>query len=90
MNRMQMTNTLAATGNVTKKIAEQQLTALLSGIKDALAAGEAVMVTDNFRLSVDTRAARAGRNPKTGEAIAIPAKKVIKFTAYKHFRDAVA
>lgn len=90
MNRMQMTNTLAATGGVTKKIAEQQLTARLSGIKDALAAGEDVTVTDNFRLSVDTRAARTGRNPKTGEAIAIPAKKVIKFTAFKHFRDAVA
>lgn len=89
MNRMQMTNTLAATGDVTKKVAEQQLSALLQAIKESLAAGEDVTVTDNFKLSVDTRKARTGRNPKTGEAIEIPAKRVIKFTAYKHFRDAV-
>lgn len=89
MNRMQMTTAIAAAGNVTKKVAELQLTALLSAIKDSLAAGEDVVVTDNFKLSVDTRAARTGRNPKTGEALAIPAKRVIKFSAYKHFRDAV-
>ena len=89
MNRMQMINTLAATGDVTKKVAEQQLAALLTAITDALGAGEDVTVTDNFKLSVDTRKARTGRNPKTGEALQIPAKRVIKFTAYKHFRDAV-
>jgi len=89
MNRMQMINTLAIAGDVTKKVAEQQLTALLTAIKESLGAGLEVVVTDNFKLSVDTRAARAGRNPKTGEALQIPAKQVIKFTAYKHFRDAV-
>lgn len=90
MNRMQMTNAIAVAGGVTKKVAEQQLAALLKGITDALTAGEEVAVTDNFKLSVESRAARTGRNPKTGEQIAIPAKRVIKFTAYKHFRDAVA
>lgn len=89
MNRMQMTQTLSVSGNVTKKVAEQQLTALLSAIKESLGAGEEVVVTDNFKLSVDTRAARTGRNPKTGEALEIPSKRVIKFVAYKHFRDAV-
>lgn len=90
MNRMQMTNTIAAAGGVTKKVAEQQLSALLEGIKSSLAAGEAVTVTDNFTLFVDTRAARIGRNPKTGASVDIPAKRVIKFKPYKHFRDAVA
>ncbi|UCV13793.1 HU family DNA-binding protein [Quatrionicoccus australiensis] len=90
MNRMQMTNTIAAAGGVTKKVAEQQLSALLEGIKSSLAAGEAVTVTDNFTLFVDTRAARIGRNPKTGAPVDIPAKRVIKFKPYKHFRDAVA
>ena len=89
MNRMQMTDALAAVGGVTKNLADQQLSALLSGITDALAAGEDVVVPDNFKLSVDTRKARTGRNPKTGETLAIPAKRVIKFAAYKHFRDAV-
>lgn len=89
MNRMQMTNTIAAAGGVTKKVAEQQLTALLSAIKDSLAAGEDVTVTDNFTLFVETREARPGRNPKTGETLTIPAKRVIKFRPYKHFREAV-
>lgn len=89
MNRMQMTNVLAITGDVTKKVAEQQLTALLSAIKDSLAAGEDVTVTDNFTLFVETRDERPGRNPKTGEPLTIPAKRVIKFRPYKHFRDAV-
>lgn len=90
MNRMQMTNAIAVAGGVTKKVAEQQLTALLSAIKDSLAEGEEVVVTDNFKLSTDVRKARTGRNPKTGEPVEIPAKRVIKFSAYKHFRDAVA
>lgn len=89
MNRMQMTNVLAITGDVTKKVAEQQITALLSAIKDSLAAGEDVTVTDNFTLFVETRDERLGRNPKTGEPLTIPAKRVIKFRPYKHFRDAV-
>lgn len=89
MKAMQMTQILAGTGGVTKKVAEQQLFALLGGIKDALAAGEEVVVTDNFKIHVDQRAARKGRNPKTGEEIIIPAHKVIKFKAYKHFDQAV-
>ena len=84
-----MTTAIATAGGVTKKVAEQQLTALLSAIKDSLAAGEDVVVTDNFKLSVETRKGRIGRNPKTGAQIEIPPKRVIKFSAYKHFRDAV-
>lgn len=90
MNRKDLVNTLAKAGGVDKSCAEHQLTALLGIIQLALANGEDVTVTDTFKLSVEQRAARPGRNPKTGEAIAIPAKRVIKFTAYKHFRDAVA
>jgi len=90
MNRMQMTNVIAVAGDVSKKVAEQQLTALLSAIKDSLAAGVDVTITDNFTLYVENRESRPGRNPKTGEALTIPAKRVIKFRPYKHFRDAAA
>ena len=87
-NTSKLARTLQAV--VDKKTAENQLQALLGAITNALASGEDVTVTDNFKLSVEQRAARTGRNPKTGETIAIPAKRVIKFSAYKHFRDAVA
>ena len=89
MNRMQMINTIAATGGVTKKVAEQQLTALLSGVKDALKAGEDVTVTDDFKLSVESRAARTGRNPKTGEPLQIAASVAPKFTPGSVFKAKV-
>lgn len=87
MNRLQLTQILSLTGDVTKKVAERQLTALIRGIRDALHAGEDVTVTDQFKLFVEQKAARTGRNPATGAAIAIPAKKVIKFKPYKHLTD---
>ncbi len=89
MNRNELVKAIADAGCVDKKTAENQFQALLTTIKGALAKGEDVTVTDNFKLSVEQRQARAGRNPKTGEPIDIPAKRVIKFAAYKHFRDAV-
>lgn len=89
MNRMQMVTAMSVAGGVTKKVAEQQLTALLNGITESLKAGESVTVTDNFTLYVEEKAARKGRNPKTGEPLEIPAKRVIKFKPYKHFRNAV-
>jgi len=89
MKAMQMTQILAGAGDVPKKVAECQLFALLNGIKDALAAGEEVVVTDNFKIYVETKAARDGHNPRTGQPITIPAKNVIKFKPYKHFTDAI-
>lgn len=90
MTRNELVKTIAEAGGVDKKTAEKQFQAMLTAMKGALAEGEDITVTDNFKLSVDQRAARTGRNPKTGEPVAIPAKRVIKFAAYKHFRDAVA
>jgi DNA-binding protein HU-beta len=89
MNRNELVKAISEAGSVDKKTAEKQFQALLTAIKGALAKGEEVTVTDNFKLSVEQRQARAGRNPKTGEPLEIPAKRVIKFAAYKHFRDAV-
>ena len=89
MNRMQMINLLSATGGVTKKVAELQLSALLTGIKESLGAGEPVVVADNFSLYVAEKAARRGRNPRTGEPVDIPAKRVVKFKPHKQFREAV-
>lgn len=90
MNRADLVKTIADAGGVDKKTAEKQFQSMLAAIQSALSAGEDVTITDNFKLSVEQRAARAGRNPKTGEPLNIPAKRVIKFAAYKHFRDAVA
>ena len=70
----------------------------VSNIIDALAAatiedlnlfGEA-LIPGVTKVKVVQRAARTGRNPKTGEAVEIEAKKAVKFTALKALKDGVA
>jgi len=54
-----------------------------------LAKGSEVTLPGIGKISVKTRAARSGRNPSTGEALAIPEKKVPHFSALKALKDAV-
>jgi DNA-binding protein HU-beta len=63
--------------------------ATLETISGSLKKGEAVMLIGFGTFSTGKRAARAGRNPRTGEAIKIPAAKTVKFSAGKALKDAV-
>jgi nucleoid DNA-binding protein len=65
----------------TKLFVENTSTAIAA----ALLAGEDVTVPGIGKLKIKTREARTGRNPKTGEAISIPAKKVVKFSLASEF-----
>ncbi len=65
------------------------LNAILDEIKKALSKGESVVLTGFGTFKVAKRAARTGRNPKTGAAIKIPAMKVARFKAGKGLKDAV-
>ena len=58
-------------------------------VKDALVNGDKVALTGFGTFEVAERAARKGRNPKTGEEILIPASKAPKFKAGKALKDAV-
>jgi len=62
---------------------------MTSVITDALARGEKVALVGFGTFQVVTRKARTGRNPQTGEALQIPAKKVPKFTPGKDLRGKV-
>lgn len=64
----------------TKTQAEQVLDAVFARIVADLKAGEEVVIKDFGRFSSKVRPGRAGRNPKTGEAIQIAEKTVFKFT----------
>jgi len=66
------------------------LNAVLDGITDALSNREKVTFVGFGTFYVNERPARQGRNPKTGEPIAIPATVVPKFKAGKALKDAVA
>jgi nucleoid DNA-binding protein len=72
---------VAAQFGMTKKLAGEIVTAVFGTLAAEVAAGEKVRVTGLGSFSVKDKPARAGRNPKTGEAIEIAARKAVKFTA---------
>ncbi len=75
---------------VSKKQAAEAVDCVLGAIKDALASGDRVSLIGFGTFSVKERAARQGRNPRTGDTIQIAAKSVPSFKAGKALKDAVA
>ena len=90
MNKAELISAVALKADVSKKDAEAVLTAALDTITEALAEGEKVQLVGFGSFELKKRAARLGRNPKTKEAIEIPASKVPVFKAGKALKDAVA
>jgi len=88
MNKTELINAIAAEG-LSKKDAEKALNAMTGAIGDALAKGEAVQLMGFGTFSVKERAAREGRNPRTGETVKIAASKVPAFKAGKALKDKV-
>jgi DNA-binding protein HU-beta len=88
MNKAQLIDEVAKV-TCTKKEAEAALGAALAAIQKALKKGDAVTLVGFGTFGVNKRKARKGRNPKTGEAIKISAKKVPVFKAGKGLKDAV-
>lgn len=76
-------------GLPSKAKAEAALDAVMGCLRDALIAGDTVTFTGFGSFKVNTRAARKGRNPRSGEEIDIPACKVVKFTPGKTLKDAI-
>jgi DNA-binding protein HU-beta len=90
MNKLQLTDALAQkVEGMTKKEAAEAVNAILDVIADALAAGDDVKITGFGSFEVKARAARTGRNPKTGEAIKVAASKHASFTAGKALKDSL-
>ena len=90
MNKAELIHAAAMKADVSKKDAEAVLTAALDAITAALAEGEQVQLVGFGSFELKKRAARLGRNPKTKEAIEIPASVVPTFKAGKALKDAVA
>lgn len=88
MTKQDLVNEVANLG-ITKKQAGAAVNAVLDAIKGALAAGDKVSLVGFGSFSVKKRAAREGRNPRTGRPLKIPAKKVPVFKPGKALRDAV-
>lgn len=89
MNKTDLVEVVALKTGMTKTAAEAAVKAVNEAIAEALAAGDKVQIIGFGTYSVKTRAAREGRNPKTGEAMTIAASKAPAFTAGKALKDAV-
>lgn len=89
MKKLQLTDAVAAKAQITKKEAAAAVDAVLDVIAEALAAGEDVKITGFGGFEVKARAARTGRNPKTGEAVEIPASKYVAFSAGSTLKEKV-
>ena len=79
----------AKAGLSSKAKAEEALDAVVASVREALASGDSITFTGFGSFKVVTRAARKGRNPRTGKEITIPAGKVAKFTPGKGLKDAI-
>lgn len=77
----QLITTAAEAGGVTKVTAEKQLTAIFDYIGEALKSGDQVVLKNFGRLFVKQKPARAARNPRTGAAVQVPARNVVKFAS---------
>ena len=89
MNKAGIADAVHAVVGGTKTTAEQAVEKVIEVISSSLKKGEEVSIAGLGIFSVKERAARQARNPRTGEAISVPAMKVPKFKASKHLKDAV-
>lgn len=86
MNKHDLIKAMAIEANITQDLATTTLNAFLATATKAMAAGQDVKLVGFGTFSV---ASRKERNPKTGEAVTIPAKNIAKFKAGKDLQDAV-
>ncbi len=89
MTKADLVEKIAEKGGMTKINAERVLNAFLTAVEDALVKDGKLMLTGFGTFSVDTRKARKGRNPRTGEEINIPESKVVKFSVGKQLKELV-
>ena len=89
MKKSELASHVATRTSLTRAAAEAAVNAVFTTITDALAKGDTVTITGFGTFSTRARTAREGRNPRTGERIAIRALTTPSFKAGKTLRDAV-
>ena len=90
MNKGQLVERMAQAAGITKSQAEKALGGFLDAVTEALKKGDRVTLVGFGTFFVSERKARTGRNPSTGKAIKIPAKKVARFKPGTRLAETVA
>lgn len=89
MNKTELVDAIAADCDISKASAQRALDSVLDNIINTVIKGDSVQLVGFGSFGAGERAARTGRNPRTGEEITIPAAKTVKFSAGKAFKDAL-
>ena len=90
MNKTELIAAIANAAELSKKDAEKALNATIETITKALAKKDKVQLVGFGSFETKKRAARVGRNPRTGEQVKFPAKNIPVFKAGKALKDKVA
>ena len=90
MNKTELVAAVAEKAGMTKKDAERVVNATIDTIVQNLANGEKVQISGFGNFEIKAREARIGRNPRTKEAIQIPATRLPVFKASKVLKDTVS
>ena len=89
MNKSELIDHIAKQADISKAAAGRALEAVIGGVKATLKKNNSVSLVGFGTFSVSKRAARTGRNPRTGAAIKIKSAKVPKFRPGKALKDAL-
>jgi len=89
MTKSQLVERLAKAGDVTKKQAQALMEGLVTTIVGSVKKGEPVKIPDLGTFKKAQSKARVGRNPQTGEPVNIPARKKVRFSVAKSFKEQV-
>ena len=89
MTKADLVESVAKEAEMTKKDAEQLVEIIFDSIIQSLNKGEKIELRGFGSFRVRERNARQGRNPKTGEAVSIPAKRVAYFKPGKELKDII-
>ncbi|MDK9725694.1 MAG: HU family DNA-binding protein [Sterolibacteriaceae bacterium MAG5] len=90
MNKAELIEVAAKEAGISKAAANKALDAMLAAVVKAVSKADSVTLVGFGTFKSAKRAARTGKNPKTGDTIKIPATTVPKFTAGAGFKAAVA
>ena len=89
MTKAELVDEIAQRADLTRKHSEVIVDAVFSSIIDALQEGDKIELRGFGSFRVRHRASRTGRNPKTGEGVHVPAKKVPYFKPGKELRELI-
>jgi len=90
MNKTELVAVVAQKAGLTKKDAERVVSATIDSIVETMAKGEKVQISGFGIFEVKERESRVGRNPRTKEAIQIPATRTPAFKASKTLKETIA